>query len=51
MIASLWRILPGPAWVRAVLLAVLFAAACAGLWFGLYPLLDDWFMTTSPVLD
>jgi hypothetical protein len=51
VIASLWRILPGPVWLRAVLMAVLVAGICAGLWFGLYPLLDDWFLSTSPVLN
>ncbi|WP_158688106.1 MULTISPECIES: hypothetical protein [Actinomycetes] len=51
MIAGLWRILPGPAWLRAVLMAVLITGAGAGLWFGLYPLLDDWVMTPSPVMN
>ncbi|WIV52965.1 hypothetical protein [Amycolatopsis nalaikhensis] len=51
MIASLWRILPGPVWLRAVLMAVLLVGICIGLWFGLYPLLDDWFLSTSPVLN
>ena len=51
MITTLWRILPGPVWLRAVLMAVLLVGICVGLWFGLYPLLDDWFLSTSPVLN
>jgi len=51
VIAALWRVLPGPAWLRAVLFMILFTGFCAGLWFGLYPVLDEWFMTTDPVMD
>lgn len=51
MIAGLWRILPGSVWLRTVLMAMLIAGVCAGLWFGLYPLLHEWFLETSPVLD
>jgi hypothetical protein len=32
-------------------MAVLLVGIGVGLWFGLYPLLDDWFLSTSPVLN
>lgn len=37
MYAALWRILPGPWWVRVLILLVLIAAALYGLIFYAFP--------------
>jgi hypothetical protein len=37
MYAALWRILPGPAWVRVLILIVLAAAVLYGLFFYFFP--------------
>lgn len=37
MYAALWRILPGPAWVRVMILIVLAAAALYGLFWYVFP--------------
>ncbi|SFR88234.1 hypothetical protein SAMN04487846_0232 [Microbacterium sp. cf046] len=37
MYAALWRILPGPVWVRVVILIVLAAAVLYGLFFFVFP--------------
>jgi hypothetical protein len=37
MYAGLWRILPGPAWVRVLILLVLIAAVLYGLLFYVFP--------------
>ena len=37
MYAALWHILPGPAWVRVLILAVLAAAVLYGLFFFVFP--------------
>ncbi|MCP2638347.1 hypothetical protein K0817_017480 [Microbacterium sp. HD4P20] len=37
MYAGLWRILPGPWWVRAIILLVLVAAVLYGLFFFAFP--------------
>jgi hypothetical protein len=37
MYAALWRILPGPAWVRVLILLVLAAAVLYGLFFYVFP--------------
>lgn len=37
MYAALWRILPGPWWVRVLILLVLLAAALYGLFFYVFP--------------
>ncbi|GAA3752665.1 hypothetical protein GCM10022240_02140 [Microbacterium kribbense] len=37
MYAALWRILPGPWWVRVLMLLVLLAAVLYGLFFFVYP--------------
>ena len=37
MYAALWRILPGPAWVRLLILLVLLAAALYGLFRYVFP--------------
>lgn len=37
MYAALWRILPGPAWVRVLILIVLAAAVLYGLFWYVFP--------------
>lgn len=37
MYAALWRVLPGPWWVRVLILLVLVAAALYGLIFYVFP--------------
>ncbi|QIG38955.1 hypothetical protein G5T42_05180 [Microbacterium sp. 4R-513] len=37
MYAALWRILPGPAWVRVLILLLLAAAVLYGLFFCVFP--------------
>ena len=37
MYAALWRVLPGPWWVRVLILLVLVAAVLYGLFFFVFP--------------
>jgi len=37
MYAALWRVLPGPWWVRVLILLVLIAAVLYGLFFLVFP--------------
>ena len=37
MYAALWRILPGPWWVRVIILLVLVAAVLYGLFYFVFP--------------
>ena len=41
MYAALWNILPGPWWVRVVLLIVLVTAVLAALVFWVFPFVDQ----------
>lgn len=41
MYAALWRVLPGPAWVRVIVLLVLAAAALAALVTWVFPWAAD----------
>lgn len=41
MYAALWRILPGPAWMRVVLLVVLVVAIVAALFSWVFPWVQD----------
>ncbi|WP_036284933.1 hypothetical protein [Microbacterium luticocti] len=40
MYAALWRVLPGPWWVRVVILLVVVAAILYGLFFYVFPWLS-----------
>ncbi|WP_156155860.1 hypothetical protein [Demequina phytophila] len=42
-----WRVLPGPAWVKVVLLVLLLAAVVAVLFQWVYP----WFSVTFDIQD
>ncbi|MFE6735776.1 hypothetical protein [Microbacterium sp. NPDC057650] len=37
MYAALWRLLPGPWWVRTIILLVVLAAVLYGLFFCVFP--------------
>lgn len=41
MYAALWRILPGPAWLRVVILVVLAAAVLYGLFVYAFPWVSE----------
>ncbi len=41
MYAALWRILPGPWWVRLFLVLVLLAAVLYGLFFYVFPWVNE----------
>ena len=41
MYAALWRVLPGPWWVRVVLLAVLLVVLLAALVLWVFPYVDQ----------
>lgn len=41
MYAALWRVLPGPWWVRVVILLVALAAVLYGLFFYAFPLVSQ----------
>jgi hypothetical protein len=45
MYAALWRILPGPRWVRAVILVVMAALVLTALVLWVFPVIDQ---LTSP---
>lgn len=47
MYAALWRILPGPVWVRVIILIVLLAAVLYVLFTFVFP----WAQTLIPVPD
>ncbi len=40
MYAALWRVLPGPIWVRIILVLILVAAVLAALSTWVYPWID-----------
>ncbi|MDZ8173158.1 hypothetical protein [Microbacterium xanthum] len=42
MYAGLWRILPGPWWVRLFLVLILLAAALYGLFFYAFPWISEY---------
>lgn len=41
MYGALWRVLPGPWWVRVVILLLLAAAVLYGLFFHVFPLVSQ----------
>ena len=40
MYSALWRVLPGPVWLRIILLLLLFAAALFALFTWVFPWVD-----------
>lgn len=51
MYASLWRVLPGPVWVKALSSAGLLAAVVALLMFVVFPFAADTFLVEGSTLD
>jgi hypothetical protein len=43
MYAALWRVLPGPWWVRVIILVVLVALVLAALCFWVFPAIEPLF--------
>ncbi|MCJ1708444.1 hypothetical protein [Microbacterium sp. VKM Ac-2923] len=41
MYGALWRVLPGPWWVRLLIVLVLLAAVLYGLFFSVFPWVSD----------
>ena len=48
MYAALWNVLPGPLWVRILIVIVLLAAVLSALTFWVFPWIDD---LTTPAQD
>lgn len=48
MYAAFWRILPGPVWLRIIVVVVLLAAVLAALTFWVFPWIDE---LTTPAQD
>lgn len=44
MYAALWRLLPGPLWVRIITATVLVGAVLAALVFWVFPLVNELFV-------
>jgi hypothetical protein len=51
MYAALWRILPGPWWVRALILVILAAAILAACVFWIFPFIDQFVAPTDSTVD
>lgn len=51
MYAALWRVLPGPWWVRALILLVLFAAVLAALVTWVFPWIDHFVAPTDSTVS
>lgn len=48
MYGALWRVLPGPAWVRVLLLLVLAAAVVLACFEWLFPLVSEYMPFNDP---
>jgi hypothetical protein len=51
MYGALWRVLPGPWWVRVLILLVLAALALYGLFFHVFPWVAATFVPDDGVID
>ena len=51
MYGALWRVLPGPAWVRVILLLVLIAAVLALCVYVVFPWLNTFVNTTEVTVE
>jgi hypothetical protein len=51
MYAALWRVLPGPWWVRVLILLVLIAAVLAALAFWVFPWVQTFITTPEVTVD
>ncbi len=51
MYGALWRILPGPAWVRALILLIVAAAILAACVLWVFPFIDQYLAPTDSTVD
>ncbi|MGC7101771.1 hypothetical protein ACPZ19_44470 [Amycolatopsis lurida] len=51
MISVLWRLLPGPRWVRFLAVTVVFAGISAMLWYWVFPMLPDLVPRDDPTVE
>jgi hypothetical protein len=51
MYGALWRILPGPWWVRVLILLVLFAAVLVACVLWLFPYIDQFVAPTDSTVE
>ncbi|WP_165436327.1 hypothetical protein [Amycolatopsis suaedae] len=51
MISFVWRLLPGPRWVRFLAMVAMGAAIAAALWYGIYPRLPDLVPLDEPTVE
>jgi hypothetical protein len=51
MYGALWRILPGPWWVRAIILVALLAAVLAACILWIFPFIDHFVAPTDSTVE
>ena len=51
MYGALWRVLPGPWWVRLIIMLVLVAAVLYALFTWVFPLVQDIFATPDVTIE
>jgi hypothetical protein len=51
MYGALWRVLPGPWWVRVLILAVLFVAIVAACIYWVFPFIDHFVAPTDSTVE
>ncbi|WP_166791504.1 hypothetical protein [Cryobacterium sp. Hh38] len=51
MYAALWRVLPGPIWVRIILVLILLVAVLAVLAYWVYPWIDGILSSEEATVD
>lgn len=51
MYAGLWRLLPGPWWLRVLLLVILFTAVLYGLFFYVFPWVSVTFLPQEVTVE
>jgi len=51
MYAALWKVLPGPAWLRIIMLVILLAAVVYCLFTWVYPWISDTFVSGDPSIE
>ncbi len=51
MYAALWRVLPGPWWLRVLILLVLFAAVVVACVLWVFPSIDQFVAPTESTVD
>jgi len=51
MYAALWRVLPGPWWVRALILLILFAAIVVACVLWVFPYIDQFVAPTDSTVE